>query len=319
MPRWTHAEENLDSKRTVTIAYRTDALPFAYEGEGKKPAGYTVELCKRIASSLERQLKVQSLQIKWVPATSQNRLELVQKRQADMECGSTTVTLSRMAEVDFSSYVFVDTTGVLVRNATAAKSFKDLAGKRIAVIGNTTNQVAVNAAMKKFAVAATVVPVKNRDEALASLAAGSVDAFASDKVLLLGLGTKMKDPTQYTMLPDDLSFEPYAIVLPRGDTNFRIAVNRALAEIYRGDEIAEIFRRSFGADIEPTHRSSLYGLGVPELAARPTVASSEQRFVIGQQPQVQWRRTCYEAIGGISRTFWLVLGCGSAVLAAAFS
>lgn len=251
----------LDSK-TVTIAYRTDALPFAYEGEGKKPAGYTVELCKRIASSLERQLKVQPLQIKWVPATSQNRLELVQKGQADMECGSTTVSLSRMGMVDFSSYVFVDTTGVLVRNAIAAKSFKDLAGKRIAVIGNTTNQAAVNAAMKKFAVAATVVPVKNRDEALASLAAGSVDAFASDKVLLLGLGAKMKDPTQYTLLPDDLSFEPYAIVLPRGDTNFRVAVNRALAEIFRGDEIVEIFRRSFGADIEPTlPLIVMYGLG----------------------------------------------------------
>ena len=130
-----------DSK-TVTIAYRTDALPFSYEGEGKQPAGYTVELCKRIAASLERQLKVKPLQIKWVPATSQNRLELVRKGQADMECGSTTVTLSRMAEVDFSSYVFVDTTGVIARRATGAKSFKDLAGKRIAVVGNTTNQVA---------------------------------------------------------------------------------------------------------------------------------------------------------------------------------
>jgi ABC-type amino acid transport substrate-binding protein len=254
--------KKIAESKTVTIAYRTDALPFAYESEGKQPAGYTVELCKRIASSLERQLKVQPLQIKWVAATSQNRLELVQKRQADMECGSTTVSLSRMAEVDFSSYVFVDTTGVLVRNATAAKSFKDLAGKRIAVIGNTTNQAALSTAMKKFAIRATVVPVKNRDEALASLAAGTVDAFASDKVLLIGLGAKMKDPSQYTLLPDDLSFEPYAIVLPRGDTNFRVAVNRALAEIYRGNEIVEIFRRSFGADIEPTlPLVVMYGLG----------------------------------------------------------
>ena len=250
-----------DSK-TVTIAYRTDALPFSYEGEGKQPAGYTVELCKRIASSLERQLKVQPLQIKWVAATSQNRLELVQKRQADMECGATTVSLSRMGEVDFSSYVFVDTTGVLVRNAVAAKSFKDLAGKRIAVVGNTTNQAAVDAAVKKLAVGATVVPVKNRDEAIAALAAGSIDAFASDKVLLLGLGAKMKDPSQYTLLPDDLSFEPYAIVLPRGDANFRLAVNRALAEIYRSNEIVEIFRRTFGADLEPTlPLVVMYGLG----------------------------------------------------------
>ena len=137
-----------DSK-TVTIAYRTDALPFSFEGDGKQPAGYTVELCKRIVASLERQLKVQPLQIKWVPATSQNRLELVRKGQADMECGSTTVTLSRMSEVDFSSYIFVDSTGLLVRNAAGAKSFQELAGKRIAVIGNTTNQAALDAAMKK--------------------------------------------------------------------------------------------------------------------------------------------------------------------------
>src|SRR5215510_1251938 len=137
-----------DSK-TISLAYRTDALPFAFEGDGKQPAGYTVDLCKRIVASLERQLKVQPLQVKWVPATSQNRLELVRKGQADMECGSTTVTLSRMGEVDFSSYVFVDSTGVLVRNAAGAKSFKDLAGKRIAVIGNTTNQAALDAAVKK--------------------------------------------------------------------------------------------------------------------------------------------------------------------------
>ena len=76
--------------KAIALAYRTDALPFSFAGDGKQPAGYTVELCKRIVASLERQLKVQPLQVKWVPATSQNRLELVRKGQADMECGSTT-------------------------------------------------------------------------------------------------------------------------------------------------------------------------------------------------------------------------------------
>lgn len=250
-----------DSK-TVAIAYRTDALPFSYEGDGKQPAGYSVELCKRIAASLERQLKIKPLHVKWVPATSLNRLELVRKGQADMECGSTTVTLSRMANVDFSSYVFVDSTGVLVRNATAAKSFTDLAGKRIAVIDKTTNQAAVNAALKKFSVTATVVPVRTRGEAIAALEAGSVDAFASDKILLLGLGKQVKDQSQYTLLPDDLSFEPYAIVLPRGDTNFRLAVNRALAETYRSNEIIEIFQGAFGAGFQPSSMLIvMYGLG----------------------------------------------------------
>jgi len=253
--------KKISESKTIRIAYRTDAAPFAYEGEGKQPAGYTVDLCKRIAASLERQLKVKQLQVKWVPATSQNRLELVRKGQADMECGSTTVTLSRMGEVDFSSYVFVDSTGVLARRAAGAKSFKDLAGKRIAVIAKTTNQSALEAAMKQLAVSATVVPVKDRGEGIAALEAGSVDAFASDKILLLGIGDKLKDPSQYMLLADDLSFEPYAIVLPRGDVNFRLAVNRAVAEVYRSGEIVEIFRRSF-AGLEPTSMLIVvYGLG----------------------------------------------------------
>jgi ABC-type amino acid transport substrate-binding protein len=268
VPTVVHAQgvgdtiKKISASKTIRIAYRTDALPFAYEGEGKQPAGYTVELCKRIAAGLERQLKVKPLQVKWVPATSSNRLELVRKGQADMECGSTTVSLSRMDEVDFSSYVFVDSTGVLVRNAAGAKFFKDLADKRIAVVTGTTNQSAVDAAIKKYAVKATVVPVKDRGEGIAALEAGSVDAFASDKILLLGLAGKVKDPSLYTLLPDDLSFEPYAIVLPRGDTNFRVAVNRALAEIYRGPEIVDIFRSAFGSDLEPTQMLIVvYGLG----------------------------------------------------------
>src|SRR5262245_12449716 len=209
-----------DSK-TITIAHLTDALPFSYV-EGNQPAGYTVELCKRIVSSIEQQLKASPLTVKWVPATSQNRLELVQKRQVDMECGSTTATLSRMELVDFSSPVFVDTTGLLARKAANVKSLSELAGKRIAVVAGTTNEKALATAMKKQLVSANVVAVKNRDEGIAALEKGSVDAFAGDKVLLLGLARKVKDVAAYTLLDDDLGFEPYAIALPRGDAGMRL-------------------------------------------------------------------------------------------------
>jgi glutamate/aspartate transport system substrate-binding protein len=249
-----------DSK-TITIAHRTDALPFSFV-EGNQPAGYTVELCKRIVSSIEQQLKMQPLAVKWVAATSQNRLELVQKRQVDMECGSTTATLSRMESVDFSSPVFVDTTGLLARKAAAAKSLSELAGKKIAVVAGTTNEKALANAMKRQLVSATVVPVKNRDEGIAQLEKGSVDAFAGDKVLLLGLAKKVKDVTAYTLLDDNLGFEPYAIALPYGDAGMRLAVNKALAQIYKSDAIVEIFRKAFGADVEPTGPLLvMYGLG----------------------------------------------------------
>jgi glutamate/aspartate transport system substrate-binding protein len=96
-----------------------------------------------------------------------------------------------------------------------------------------------------------VVPIKTREEGLTQLEAGQIDAFASDKVLLMALAPLAKDPKAIALLTEDLSFEPYAITLPRNDDNFRLAVDRALAEIYRSGTIVEIFNRWFGAIGKP--------------------------------------------------------------------
>lgn len=91
-----------------------------------------------------------------------------------------------------------------------------------------------------------MVPFKNRDEAFAALEAGKADAFASDKLLLLGVASKASDQKSLAMLSDELSFEPYGIALPRGDADFRLAVNSALSQLYGSGEITEIFNRWFG-------------------------------------------------------------------------
>jgi ABC-type amino acid transport substrate-binding protein len=245
------ALKRIRDAKSVTIAYRTDALPFSYEKD-KQPAGYTVELCKRVVASLEQQLKVQPIAIKWVPARQEDRIELVQKRQVDMECGATTATFSRMEQVDFSSPIFVDVTGVLVRKATGARAFGGLAGKTIAVIDRTTNQKALQKALQTAMVSATVVVVKTRDEGVTALEAGKVDAFAGDRILLAGLAGKVKDQSQYELLGDELGYEPYAIVLPLGSPAFRLAVNRALARIYESDAIIDVFRGAFGPTAKPS-------------------------------------------------------------------
>ena len=230
----------------ITIAYRADAMPFSFEDEKKQIDGYSIDLCKRVVSFIERQLSVKGLQVKWLPVTTQTRFDAVAKGQADMECGSSTVTLSRLRQVDFSSYIFVETTGLLTRTALGIRSISDLSGKRIAVVAGTTNETAVRQQLKERQLNAAVVPFKTRDEAFAALDAGKVDAFAGDKLLLVGAANKAKDPKSLALLADELSFEPYGIALPRGDAEFRLAVNSALAHLYRGSEIVEIYHRWFG-------------------------------------------------------------------------
>jgi len=234
-----------DSK-TITVAYRTDALPFSFE-DNKQPTGYTVDLCKRVIGSIEQQIGVTPLQVKWLPVDLQNRFSVITSGQADMECGATTVTLTRMRDVGFSSLTFVDGTGLLILNSTPGNSLADLGNKKIGVISGTSNERALNEALKAKVVNATVVPIKTRDEGLAQLEAGTIDAFASDRVLLIGLVAKSKDQKALALMADSLSYEPYAIVLPRDAWALKVAVDTALAEIFASNALPEIYNRWFSA------------------------------------------------------------------------
>lgn len=245
--------KKIAATNTITIAYRTDAVPFSFVDEKKQPDGFSIDLCKRVVAGIERRIKAKTpIQIKWRLVTSLTRFDAVAKGEADMECGASTVTLERLKRVDFSSYIFVESTGLLTRIATNIRSLSDLGGKRIAVIGGTTNESAIHTLLNVNKIDATVLSFKTRDEAFAAMEDGKADVFASDKLLLIGAAQKSKDPKALTLLPQDFSIEPYGIVLPRGDSEFRLAVNAALAGIYRSGEIKQIFGQWFGGLGEPT-------------------------------------------------------------------
>ncbi len=254
--------KKIAATKTITIAYRSDATPFSFTDDNKQVVGFSIDLCKRVVNSIERQLNVQGLQVRWLPVTTQTRFDAVAKGQADMECGASTVTLTRLKQVDFSSYIFVEATGLLTKVDLGLRSLSDMSGRKIAVVAGTTNERAVNAQLARRQLSASVIPFKTRDEAFAALQEGKVDAFASDKLLLVGSAIMARDPKSLTILPDELSFEPYGIVLPRGDAAFRLAVNTGLSQIYGSGEIGEIFGRWFRQFGEPsTVLKAMYILG----------------------------------------------------------
>ena len=62
---------------------------------------------------------------------------------------------------------------------------------------------------------------------MALLAAGKIDGYASDRLLLVELGLNSKGSSSFRVLDEDFSVEPYALTLPRGEPDLRLAVNRA--------------------------------------------------------------------------------------------
>jgi ABC-type amino acid transport substrate-binding protein len=251
--------KSIIAKKVIRIAYRADARPFAFVNDANEPLGYTIDLCKQVTKSIGQQFGVPDLKIEWVPVTVESRFAAVAGGKADMECGSSTVTLGRMKEVDFSLFVFVESTGVLVSATSNIHGFTDLAGKTVAVVSGTTNERAVTDAVRLQHLKTVLIGVKDRDEGIAALEAGKVDAFASDKLLLAG--AQIKRPEAFVMLPDDLSIEQYAVTLPRGDYAFRLAVNTGLAQIFRSGHANEVFERWFFGLRPGVLLGSVYALG----------------------------------------------------------
>jgi len=231
---------------TITIGYREQSLPFSFRGDDGKPTGYSVDLCQRIVTGIQQQVELPKLDVKWVPVTVDTRIAAVVNGTIDLECGSTTSSLSRQEQVDFSNMTFVDGGSLLVKLTSNFANLQDLGGKKIGVIPGTTTESALKSLLQKTSVTAQIVTITDHRGGLAALESGSIDAYASDRVILIGLAATAKDPGQFAIAEQYLSYEPYAFMMRRGDAPFRLAVNRVLSSLYRSGEIVQIYGRWFG-------------------------------------------------------------------------
>jgi len=234
------------SAKAINVAYSPESLPFSFTETNNQPAGYSIDLCKRVIAQIGRAAGEPNLKVNWLAGSVTERLQMVASGRADLECANTTQTQSRLANVDFSNLIFIDGGGFLVKAGSPINQIPDLAGKKVAVLKGTTTETRLNDVLKKRLVNATVVPIADANAGVAMVESGAVDAYAGDKIKLIGLAVMAKDPAKLSLLAEELSFEPYAMALPRNDSALRLEVNRALTQVYMSGEIETIFMQWLG-------------------------------------------------------------------------
>lgn len=234
--------EDIRERGSIRLGYSETKAPFSFKArDDGQPAGYSVDLCRRVAAAVQRSLGLPSLKVEWVPLDPSTRIEAVLMQRVDIECGTTTATLSRRLEVDFSLPIFADSSTVLGR-ASVATTLSGLAGKRIAVTELTTTERALRRAMSMRNLPAAVVRTRTLAEAFELLKTGRVDAIAGDRTALVGTFLLQGQAEGLALFQEALSYEPYALVLRRGDAAFRHLVDTVLAELYRSGEIETVVR-----------------------------------------------------------------------------
>jgi ABC-type amino acid transport substrate-binding protein len=237
--------DRLRDSGVLKIGFRQDAAPFSYKNAIGEPAGYTVELCRAVAVALKARLNLEAISIDYVPVSAENRFEQVQAGKVDLHCGAATVTLSRREIVDFSQPVFIDGASVLFRG-DGPQTFEQLKGKKVGVRAGTTTEMALWNTLQALSVEAEVVAVTSHDDGLSQLESGAVSAYFADHAILAALALRSKAGDSLRLSKRYFTQEPYALALPRGDSDFRLAVDRALSRIYRSPAIGQIFAKAFG-------------------------------------------------------------------------
>jgi glutamate/aspartate transport system substrate-binding protein len=241
---------------TVAIGYRDASIPFSFVAGRGEPIGYSIELCRKLVDAMSLAVG-RELQIRWVPVTSESRIDAIVSGKADLECGSTTSNLERRKRVAFSPVIFVAGTRLMVRRGSNIRSFRDLAGKAVVVTAGTTNEQALRELEKKFGVAWRLESFPDHAQSYAQVAQGHADAFATDDVLLYGLIAKAGAGRKYDVVGEFLSYDPYAIMYRRGDPQLAAFVETTFRELADDGEMQRQYRRWF---MEPLPFGAALGL-----------------------------------------------------------
>lgn len=249
----TGALDRIRAAETIRIAFAPNAYPISFEDSQGVPRGYAIDLCRLVVKTVREALGLEALEIAWSPGNTPRRLAAIANGEADIDCGTTTMTLERQRRVDFSNVVFIESGGVLVKSDKGLRTLIDLAELKVGVVPETTTERRLRAALQEQEIEANLVPIRDAKDGREQLMADELDALAGDRLVLVGqVADAGGGAEQFAIIDADFSVEPYAFALPRNDADFRLEVNRGLAETYRSGEVEQIFQRWFGDDSAPT-------------------------------------------------------------------
>lgn len=252
-----HAEEfsgrlkKIKDSGTLTLGVRDSSIPFSYLDDKQSYQGYSVDLCLKAATAIQKKLGMTSLNIKMVPVTSATRIPLIANGTTDISCDSATNNKERWNQVAFSMTEFVTANRFLSKKSANLKTLDDLKGKTIVSTSGTSNLKQITGLNAERNLGMNILAAKDHAEAFLMVETGRAAAFVMDDILLSSLAANSKAPGDYQVSAEALSVEPYGLILPKDDAAFKKVVDDALTVVYKGDEIKKIYGKWFQSPIPP--------------------------------------------------------------------
>jgi glutamate/aspartate transport system substrate-binding protein len=239
----------------IVIAHRESSVPLSYVDANKKPVGYAVDLCLKIADAVKKKLNLPKLDVGYVMVTGATRIPTIAEGKADLECGSTTNNAERRQKVAFTIPHYITGARYLVRADSPIGELTDFDHKKLAITKGTTPLKAIDQANKERLLYITIVETPDHAKAVEMVEKGEVDGFAMDDVLLYGLRSERPNPDKLKVVGKFLTIEPLAIMLSKDDADFKHIVDDEMKRLITSREAYAIYDHWFTQPIPPKNVS----------------------------------------------------------------
>jgi len=261
-----HAQQStldkIKSTGVVTMGVRESSGALSYTlGDGKY-AGFHVEICNDVLRDIQKQLNMKTLDIKYTPVTSQNRIPLLQNGTVDIECGSTTNNATRQKDVAFAVTTYVEEIRIAVKANSGITSLNQLNGRKVATTTGTTSVQRLRQHEKATGVNFEEVFGKDHADSFLLLESGRADAFVMDGSILAGNIANAKNPNDYRIVGEVIGVEPIAIMMRKDDPSFKKAVDTSIIRMMKDGTLAKLWDKWFLQPIPP--KNARVGLALSE-------------------------------------------------------
>lgn len=243
--------EQIKTRGEIALGFRDSSIPFSYLDDKQQPIGYSMDICHGIVAALKKQLDLPELKTKLVPVTSSTRIPLVANGTVDLACGSATNNEVRQKQVSFAPTMFVAAMRFAALKKSNVKDLDDFKGKTVVSTAGTSNIRWLTQVNAEKNLGMRIIPAKDHADAFLMVGSGRAIAFFMDDILLAGLVASSRNPAEWVVSASTYSLEPYGIIEPNNDPQFKDAVDSAVKAMMKDGTIERIYHKWFLQPIPP--------------------------------------------------------------------
>jgi polar amino acid transport system substrate-binding protein len=234
--------EKINRTGVLTIGTRTGSPPFAYINRQNEWVGFSIDLVEQaVKPSIEKRLG-KSIKVEKKESTPPTRIPLLSSNAVDLIAGTMTDTPERRQSVDFSLTFFLTGAQFLVKKGSPVTGIDSIGGKRIAAQQGSTNARII----REKVPTAQLREFPDQPAAFQALTQGQVDAYTNDGIQLYGLKAKAPNPSEWEIVGEFYSREPYGMAMRKNDPEFKQAVDAGLRQAFESGKYFELYDKWFG-------------------------------------------------------------------------